>query len=183
MLEKHRHLLLKFRREIVEDLLVDDVVVFLQSKFVLDSDDTEVIRGEQTSRRQAEKLLDILPKKGYESFDYFFTALNEKYPHLARLLESGASEDSYNNGLEGIDSPLQREYKMLSFSVILSFVFHAPSLESRKARCDCYSILSCKMSEANIDSDKYCYVLVCLLNKVTPCSDWFCAHEVARNSF
>ena len=46
MLEKHRHLLLKFRREIVEDLLVDDVVVFLQSKFVLDSDDTEVIRGE-----------------------------------------------------------------------------------------------------------------------------------------
>lgn len=111
MLEKHRHLLLKFRHEIVDDLLVDDVVVFLQSKFVLDSDDTEVIRGEQTSRRQAEMLLDILPKKGYESFEHFFTALSEKYPHLARLLESGASEDGHNNVLyEGIDSPLQREY-------------------------------------------------------------------------
>jgi len=110
MLENHRHLLLKFRREIVEDLLVDDVVVFLQSKFVLDSDDIEVIRGEQTSRRQAEMLLDILPKKGYESFEHFFTALSEKYPHLARLLESGASEDGHNNVFEGIDSPLQCEY-------------------------------------------------------------------------
>lgn len=109
MLEKHRHLLLKFRQEIVEDLLVDDVVVFLQSKFVLDSDDAEVIRGERTSRRQAEKLLDILPLKGYESFDHFFTVLGEKYPHLARLLESGSSEEQYNNVLEGIDSPLQRE--------------------------------------------------------------------------
>lgn len=109
MLEKHRHLLLKFRQEIVEDLLVDDVLAFLRSKFVFDSDDTEVIRAEQTSRRQAEKLLDMLPEKGYETFEHFFTALSEKYPHLARLLESGSSEEKYNDVLEGIDSPLQRE--------------------------------------------------------------------------
>ncbi|KAJ7373730.1 wD repeat domain [Desmophyllum pertusum] len=109
MLEKHRHLLLKFRQEIVEDLLVDDVLAFLRSKFVFDSDDTEVIRAEQTSRRQAEKLLDMLPEKGYETFEHLFTALSEKYPHLARLLESGSNEEKYNDVLEGIDSPLQLE--------------------------------------------------------------------------
>lgn len=124
MLEKHRHLLLKFRGEIVDDLLVDDVLVFLRSKFVLDSDDAEVIRGEQTSRRQAEKLLDILPLKGYESFDHFFTALSEKYPHLAQLLASGGSdEDMLNHVLEGIDSPLQSKYKSkFCFACVLAAI-------------------------------------------------------------
>lgn len=109
MLEKHRHLLIKFRQEIVEDLLVDDVIVFLQSKFVLDSEDAEVIRGEKTSLRQAEKLLDVLPQKGYEAFEYFFSALGDKYPHLAKLLQSGASEEQFNFILDEVDSPMQLE--------------------------------------------------------------------------
>lgn len=107
MLEKHRHLLIKFRKEIAEDLLVDDVLVFLRSKFVLDSDDTEVIRVEKTSHRQAEKLLDILPQKGFEAFDHFFSALSDKYPHLAKLLQNDSNEEQFNFILETVDSPLQ----------------------------------------------------------------------------
>ena len=109
MLEKHRYLLIQFRPQIVEDLLVDDVLVFLQSKFVLDSEDAEVIRGEITFHRQAEKLLDILPERGYEAFEHFFSALSDKYPHLAKLLESGSTEQQFNFILETVDSPLQCE--------------------------------------------------------------------------
>ena len=113
MLEKHRYLLIKFRQEIVDDLLVDDVLVFLQSKFVLDSEDAEVIRGEATSRRQAEKLLDILPQKGYEAFEHFFSALSDKYPHLGKLLKSGSSEEQFSSILETVDSPLQCKYEWI----------------------------------------------------------------------
>lgn len=117
MLEKHRHLLIKFRQEIVEDLLVDDVLVFLRSKFVLDSGDAEVIREEKTSRRQAEKLLDILPQRGYEAFEHFFAALSDKYPHLARLLQSGTSEEQFNFIVEAVDSPLQCEYELIKIKL------------------------------------------------------------------
>lgn len=121
MLEKHRHLLIKFRPEIVEDLLVDDVLVLLQSKRVVDSDDTEVIRGEITSRRQAEKLLDILPQKGYEAFEHFFSALSDKYPHLAKLLESGSSDQQFNFNLETVDSPLQCKLTISNLSLLFLY--------------------------------------------------------------
>lgn len=107
MLEKHRHLLIKFRGEIVEDLLVDDVLPYLRSKFVLDSEDAEVIRKELTSRRQAEKLLDILSSKGYNTFDHFFTVLKEKYQHLAQLLSSDESSED-ENGFNHVLSPAVR---------------------------------------------------------------------------
>lgn len=93
----------------MEDLLVDDVLAFLRSKFVLDSEDTEVIRVQKTSHRQAEKLLDILPQKGYEAFEHFFSALSDKYPHLAKLLQSGSKEEQFQYILEAVDSPLQLE--------------------------------------------------------------------------
>ena len=128
MLEKHRYLLIKFRQEIVEDLLVDDVLVFLQSKFVLDSEDAEVIRGEATSRRQAEKLLDVLPQKGYEAFEHFFSALSDKYPHLGKLLKSGSSEEQFSSILETVDSPLQCEYEW-----IIRELFYSP-----KCKCILY---------------------------------------------
>lgn len=110
MLEKHRYLLIKFRVEIATDLLVDDVLVYLESKHILDSDDKEVIRHQTTSKRRAEKLLDILPTKGYAAFDVFFKILGEKYPHLAQLLKDGVSEEDFGNQvLDFVDSPGQRK--------------------------------------------------------------------------
>ena len=87
MSAEHKDLLTVNRVEIVEDLLVDDVLNFLQSKMVFDLEDTELIRAEKTSRRQAEKLLDLLDKKSDAAFYYFRESLAEPYPHLVELLQ------------------------------------------------------------------------------------------------
>ena len=154
MLEKHRHLLIKFRGEIVEDLLVDDVLPYLRSKFVLDSEDAEVIRKELTSRRQAEKLLDILSSKGYNTFDHFFTVLKEKYQHLAQLLssdESSEDENGFNQVTEDIDSPLQCKYKS---KVFFTFLF----VEKAIGASFLYNFLFrhwCRWNSFNSDKDKF----------------------------
>ena len=98
MLETHRHLLLVHGPEIVKDLLVEDVLTELRSKFVIDQEDSELIEDEKTSRRKAEKLLNLLPQKGYGAFQAFYEVLLDKYPYLAKLLESGigASGDETN---------------------------------------------------------------------------------------
>jgi hypothetical protein len=75
------------RVEIVEDLLVDDVLNYLQSKFVFDSEDVELIKAESTARRKTEKLLDLIVTKSDAAFYHFKDSLEEPYPHLAELLE------------------------------------------------------------------------------------------------
>lgn len=110
MLEQHRFLLIKYREEIATDLLVDDVLVYLESKYILDSDDKEIIRVQITSKRKAEKLLDILPTKGFEAFGVFYAILGEKYPHLADMLKSGVTDSDYGNVLDYVDSPSQRKF-------------------------------------------------------------------------
>ena len=87
MSEEHKGLLTVNRVEIVEDLLVDDVLNFLRSKMVFDLEDTELIRAEKTSRRQADKLLDLLETKSDAAFYYFRESLEEPYPHLVELLQ------------------------------------------------------------------------------------------------
>lgn len=87
MTSEHNDLLTENRVEIVEDLLVDDVLNFLQSKMVFDSHDVELIKAEKTSRRQAEKLLDLLSTKSDAAFYCFRESLEEPYPHLVELLQ------------------------------------------------------------------------------------------------
>lgn len=87
MSEEHKDILNTSRVEIVEDLLVDDVLNFLRSKMVFDLDDTELIRAEKTSRRQAEKLLDLLETKSDAAFYDFRESIEESYPHLVELLQ------------------------------------------------------------------------------------------------
>ena len=91
MTKEHNDLLIDNRVEIVEDLLVDDVLNFLQSKMVFDLNDTELIRAEVTSRRQAEKLLDLLEHKSDAAFYHFREALEEPYPHLVELLQENVT--------------------------------------------------------------------------------------------
>ena len=91
MTQDHTNLLIANRVEIVEDLLVDDVLNFLQSKMVFDVHDTELIRAETTSRRQAGKLLDLLETKSDAAFYHFREALEEPYPHLVELLKEDAT--------------------------------------------------------------------------------------------
>ena len=87
MSAEHKDLLTVNRVEIVEDLLVDDVLNLLRSKMVFDLGDTELIKAGKTSRRQAEKLLDLLDKKSDAAFYYFRESLEEPYPHLVELLQ------------------------------------------------------------------------------------------------
>lgn len=91
MTQDHANLLIANRVEIVEDLLVDDVLNFLQSKMVFDVHDTELIRAEVTSRRQAGKLLDLLETKNDAAFYHFRKALEEPYPHLVEYLQENAA--------------------------------------------------------------------------------------------
>ena len=87
MTAEHSDILTVNRVEIVEDLLADDVLNFLQSKMVFDGHDAELIKAERTSRRQAEKLLDLLSTKSDAAFYYFRESLEEPYPHLVELLQ------------------------------------------------------------------------------------------------
>ena len=87
MSAEHRDLLIVNRVEIVEDLLVDDVLNFLRSKMVFDLEDTQLIKAEKTSKRQAGKLLDLLDKKSEAAFYHFRESLEEPYPHLWELLQ------------------------------------------------------------------------------------------------
>ena len=103
MLQAHRTILVTRRADIVKDLRVNDVLDELKSKFVLETENTEQILHEKTSREQAEKLLDILPNKGSTAFECFRKSLREKYPHLAQLLTENTStsqlnEDERNKG-------------------------------------------------------------------------------------
>ena len=90
MSAEHRDLLTVNRVEIVEDLLVDDVLNFLRSKMVFDLEDTELIKAEKTSRRQAGKFLDLLDKKSEAAFYLFRESLEEPYPHLQELLQDNS---------------------------------------------------------------------------------------------
>ena len=88
MTNSHRELLTANRVDIVDDLLVDDVLTELVSNFVFDNDDVELIHAESTSKRQAEKLLDLLVNKGDQAFSHFLAALKDPYPHIVELLET-----------------------------------------------------------------------------------------------
>ena len=92
MTKAHEDLLTSNRVAIVDDLLVDDVIIHLLSKFVFDDNDVELIRSEKTSKRQAEKLLDLLVKKGDQAFEHFLSALRDPYPYLAELLQEQDGE-------------------------------------------------------------------------------------------
>ena len=51
MLETHRHLLIVNRPAIVQDLLVEDVLTELRSKFIIDHDDSESVEQAEVKRK------------------------------------------------------------------------------------------------------------------------------------
>lgn len=94
--KKHRDLLRRNRLTLVQDLEVSQLLNYLFQENCLSENDLETIKAEQSRRIQAEKLLDILPRRGPQSFDVFCRALanTDGQGHLVDLLktnESGAS--------------------------------------------------------------------------------------------
>ncbi|XP_066922573.1 apoptotic protease-activating factor 1-like [Clytia hemisphaerica] len=93
MNEEQRFILISNRKAISQDLLVGDVFSYLQSKFVLDIDEVELIKGELTSREKAEKLVETLLSKKRNFFRHFYKSLKfAEYDHLCELLESGVDD-------------------------------------------------------------------------------------------
>lgn len=93
MNEQQRFLLISNKNSFGDDLRPEDIFSYLQSKFVLNFDEVELIKTERTSRKKTESLLKILPDKGSVAFKHFHDALvYSNYQHLAKLLTSGLSE-------------------------------------------------------------------------------------------
>lgn len=90
MNEQQTFLLKSYKKTFGDDLRPEDIFSYLQSKFILDVDEIELIKYEKTSRRRTEKLLKMLPEKGSAAFRHLYDALKDSgYDHLAELLTSG----------------------------------------------------------------------------------------------
>ena len=98
MSKEHREILRKHRIVLGND--VQAIQVMRRLTDVLSEEDEEEIKAEKTSFLKAEKLLDILPRKGPDAFIRFVDALWKVQPHLARILskDAGLPEPSGLNG-------------------------------------------------------------------------------------
>lgn len=96
--KKHRDLLRRNRLTLVQDLEVSQLLNYLFQENCLSENDLETIKAEPTRRIQAEKLLDILPRRGPQSFDVFCRALanTDGQGHLVDLLKTNESVASGN---------------------------------------------------------------------------------------
>uniref|UniRef100_T2MIQ6 Apoptotic protease-activating factor 1 n=1 Tax=Hydra vulgaris TaxID=6087 RepID=T2MIQ6_HYDVU len=107
MNENQRHILISNRKNISQDLMVEDVLSYLQSKFAINIDDVDVIKLQLTSREKVEKLISILLLKQSNYFGVFYSALKyAEYDHLAELLVNGLTSviDHHDGGDEELAS-------------------------------------------------------------------------------
>ena len=107
MNEQQRFLLISNKKSIGDDLRPEDIFSYLQSKFILNFDEVELIKTEKTSRRKTQKLLSIIPDKGSTAFVHFHGALVDAgYEGLAELLISGLPHEEVGDGImEEDDAP------------------------------------------------------------------------------
>lgn len=83
----HRNLLRKNRLALSEDLDAKTATSYLYSEDIISEHDKEDIETAKTQRDKSEKLLDILPKRGPHAFEVFLKFLDDKQPHLSKLLQ------------------------------------------------------------------------------------------------
>ena len=91
--KKHRELLRKNRLALVQDLEAARLLNYLFQENCLSENNVENIKVQPTPRTKAEKLLDILPRKGPQAFDVFCRALanTDGQGHLVDLLKTNES--------------------------------------------------------------------------------------------
>ena len=90
MEKNHRHILLKTRLELVNDLDVNHISSYLYQEEILTEDDYESVTAEKTRKARAEFLLDTIPRKGPRAFGVFVKGLevNDGSKHLAKMLRN-----------------------------------------------------------------------------------------------
>ena len=91
--KKHRELLRRNRERLVEDLDALSLLSYLYQEHTLSENDVDLIKAERTRSSQAEKLLDIVPKRGPQAFHTFCRALErgDGQNHLVALLKPPGS--------------------------------------------------------------------------------------------
>lgn len=91
--KKHRELLRRNRERLVEDLEALSLLSYLYQEHTLSENDVDLIKAERTRSSQAEKLLDIVPKRGPQAFHTFCRALErgDGQNHLVALLKTPGS--------------------------------------------------------------------------------------------
>lgn len=98
MEKKHRDLLRRNRVTLVQDLEALRLLNYLFQEGTLSENDLDIVKAEKTRSDQAEKLLDILPRRGQKAFDVFCSALKKTdgQGHLLDLLKTNESVSSGN---------------------------------------------------------------------------------------
>ncbi|EDO41263.1 predicted protein [Nematostella vectensis] len=93
MEQKHRNLLRKNRVALARDLEPREVLNYIFQEGVFSERDIETVNSLTTRQTQAERILDILPRRGPRAFPVFCDALyqSEANTHLALILQANIS--------------------------------------------------------------------------------------------
>lgn len=91
--ERHKTTLKKVRLQLLEDLEVNPVLDYMFSKNIISKEHSDRIRAEKTRQKQAECLLDILPRRGSKAFNEFYHSIRPEQGHLREALD-----EAYNRG-------------------------------------------------------------------------------------
>lgn len=91
--EIYKFRLKKNYETIVRDLEPKKLVGFLYQDDIFDEDDMDEVRSERTRKKQAEQLLKMLSTKEVDGYTVLVRALEEKQPHLARLMNTPVPDE------------------------------------------------------------------------------------------
>ncbi|XP_030634187.1 death domain-containing protein CRADD [Chanos chanos] len=102
---KHKALIRKYRLYLSNQLLVDDTIVqLLYQEDILTESQVEEIQTQNTSKKRALRLLDILPTRGPRAFEVFLKSLEQEFPWVKeKILQDLTLEDSSEPLLKASD--------------------------------------------------------------------------------
>lgn len=100
--KKHRQLLRENRVTLVKDLEPKQLLSYLYQEEIFSEEDGEIVKAEATRTSQAERLLEMLPRRGPKAFDVFCDALGriQGQTHLVFLLKANITDSSGMNDSE-----------------------------------------------------------------------------------
>lgn len=84
---RHKTVLKKVRPKLLEDLEVLPVLTRLLAGLILTQDDYDQVMAEKTRGKQAECLLNVLPRRGPDAFNEFIQCIGDEQEHLRKALK------------------------------------------------------------------------------------------------
>ena len=110
MTDRHKDNLLQNKRQIVDNICMNDILIDLESSRTLTRRDVQDIKACRTGYEQAEWFLDILSKKPDSAYNNFITVLRSTdQEHIANLLEEDNEKPNPKGNL-GFVSTILKSY-------------------------------------------------------------------------